>query len=639
MDYINSVGDEDSVFKIMIATDIHLGVNEKNGIIGNDSFVTFEEILKISRDKEVDFILLGGDLFHENIPSTQCLHKCLSLLRKYTMGDKPITVSFDSNPEENFKHCDHKVVNYLDPNLNISIPVYSIHGNHDDPSGFGRMSALDILSTSGLINYFGKWTDLNNISLKPLLMSKGSSNLAIYGLSNIKDERLHRLFASNNVNFEATANHAKRFNILVLHQNRADRGAKRFIPEDFIPDFFDFVFWGHEHECRIEPEHNVKKGFVVVQPGSSVATSLCDGESVEKHVGILKIEGKKFELQQIKLKTVRPFVFETAKLADWNMKLPTNKTNEAVQDYVAKYIKNKMLPKAREQFTGHPDQPTLPLIRLRLEFTEEYEEFNTKRFSQSLSKYVANVDDAVLLKRDTSNTKRKRKANEYFDLLDEMNDSAIQETSVEDITEKLLDESVGSKKSLSMLLTRALTIGVKNFIDKGDKQALEDLVHHRIAVIKGKLKEESVSEDKIKESISSTMETTMQSKQKIEDDAVELLSSSHRSDRDTKTAIRGTITMNDDSDDDSSFGPLASSSQIASPPAKGRGSRGGRGARARGTTTTRARGRARGAANTSANMSMNISRYTRTIIDDIAPRSPNKKIKLSDNFVNDDDSD
>lgn len=57
-------------------------------ILGNDSFVTFEEILKISRDEEVDFILLGGDLFHENIPSTQCLHKCLSLLRKYTMGDK-----------------------------------------------------------------------------------------------------------------------------------------------------------------------------------------------------------------------------------------------------------------------------------------------------------------------------------------------------------------------------------------------------------------------------------------------------------------------------------------------------------------------------------------------------------------------
>lgn len=27
------------------------------------------------------------------------------------------------------------VVNYEDPNYNISIPVFSIHGNHDDPAG------------------------------------------------------------------------------------------------------------------------------------------------------------------------------------------------------------------------------------------------------------------------------------------------------------------------------------------------------------------------------------------------------------------------------------------------------------------------------------------------------------------------
>lgn len=26
-------------------------------------------------------------------------------------------------------------VNYQDPNINVAIPVFSIHGNHDDPSG------------------------------------------------------------------------------------------------------------------------------------------------------------------------------------------------------------------------------------------------------------------------------------------------------------------------------------------------------------------------------------------------------------------------------------------------------------------------------------------------------------------------
>ena len=35
---------------------------------GKDSLNTFEEILKIGKQNEVDFILLGGDLFHENRP-------------------------------------------------------------------------------------------------------------------------------------------------------------------------------------------------------------------------------------------------------------------------------------------------------------------------------------------------------------------------------------------------------------------------------------------------------------------------------------------------------------------------------------------------------------------------------------------
>jgi double-strand break repair protein MRE11 len=33
-------------------------------------------------------------------------------------------------------------VNYEDPNFNVSIPVFSIHGNHDDPQGAGSVRAL-----------------------------------------------------------------------------------------------------------------------------------------------------------------------------------------------------------------------------------------------------------------------------------------------------------------------------------------------------------------------------------------------------------------------------------------------------------------------------------------------------------------
>ena len=36
---------------------------------------------------------------------------------------------FDDS-SSSFKH-----VNYLDPNLNVAYPLFSVHGNHDDPTG------------------------------------------------------------------------------------------------------------------------------------------------------------------------------------------------------------------------------------------------------------------------------------------------------------------------------------------------------------------------------------------------------------------------------------------------------------------------------------------------------------------------
>lgn len=36
-------------------------------------------------------------------------------------------------------------INYEDPHLNVGIPVFSIHGNHDDPQGAGPVRAQHML--------------------------------------------------------------------------------------------------------------------------------------------------------------------------------------------------------------------------------------------------------------------------------------------------------------------------------------------------------------------------------------------------------------------------------------------------------------------------------------------------------------
>ena len=107
------------------------------------------------------------------------------------------------------------------------------------------------------------------------------------------------------------------FNILVLHQNRARHGCKNYAGEKLMPQFMDLVFWGHEHECRIEPEESLDE-FRITQPGSSVATSLSPGEAVPKHIGLLTIIKKEFFIEKLPLKTVRPFVFDTLSLEEFS---------------------------------------------------------------------------------------------------------------------------------------------------------------------------------------------------------------------------------------------------------------------------------------------------------------------------------
>lgn len=185
-------------FKILISTDCHLGYAEKDPIRGDDSFKAFEEMMKLAIECEVDFVLLAGDLFHENKPSRKSLQRCMEILRDHCLGDGAVNFELVSTQRENF-HSKYRKANYEDPNYNVQLPVFSIHGNHDDPTGDGGLAALDLLATANLVNYFGKATEVSKIELQPLLLQKGSTNLAIYGLGHVRDERLHRCFERKEV--------------------------------------------------------------------------------------------------------------------------------------------------------------------------------------------------------------------------------------------------------------------------------------------------------------------------------------------------------------------------------------------------------------------------------------------------------
>lgn len=328
-------GDEENTMKILLATDIHVGYAEQDPIQANDSINTFKEILEIAKENEVDFILLGGDLFHDNKPSRMSLHGVLYLLRQYCMGDKPCPVQFLSDQSVNFGHTPFPVVNYEDPNLNISMPVFSIHGNHDDPGGAGNLCSLDVLSSTGLVNYFGKYTNLDKIDISPLLMQKGDVKLCLYGLGSIRDERLNRMFINKNVNMLRPKEDPESwFSLFVLHQNRSKHGPSNYIPEQYIDNFLDLVIWGHEHQCLIEPVYNTQQTFFVSQPGSSIATSLSEGEMDTKKVGILYINANRdFHIKPVPLRTVRQFFFKDIFLSQTSLNPDDDKILQQEENY------------------------------------------------------------------------------------------------------------------------------------------------------------------------------------------------------------------------------------------------------------------------------------------------------------------
>jgi double-strand break repair protein MRE11 len=139
------------------------------------------------------------------------------------------------------------------------------------------------LSVCNLVNYFGKSDNIDEITLYPILLRKGTTNLALYGLGNIRDERLYRTFQQKKVKLMRLAeNRDEWFSMLVLHQNRVSHSPKNFIHEVMLDNFLDFVFWGHEHECLIVPQESAVGEFYITQPGSSVATSLSEGEAKKK---------------------------------------------------------------------------------------------------------------------------------------------------------------------------------------------------------------------------------------------------------------------------------------------------------------------------------------------------------------------
>ena len=470
-----------------------------------------------------DILLLGGDLFHENRPSRQCMVKTMKMFRRHVFGDRPVQVEPTLVKTANDETGKSGSVNWQNEDMNIGLPVLIIHGNHDDPAGQGNYSALDELSTAGLVNYFGKQTDVQNVVVRPIILTKGTCKLAIYGIGNIKDERLHEVrprllfarphhscidisqsllsgwlqsFKKEKVHFEVPSPKEDYFHILVIHQNRAQKGAKNYIPTEMLPDFLNFVIWGHEHECLIKPEEvNLKDGKTahLTQPGSTVQTSLIAVEAERKHMAYMDIQlmpnpsndaHYRYRFRPVEHRSTRPFIYEEIVLANEtkpNGQPAVKADEESVKKFLEKKVKD-MIRRSEEEYSDRPEYIAKPLIRLKVEHTG-FPLIAPRRFGELFAGDdpanwgAANPFELLhFWRRVREGTKKPRSQmgnDEDGAGMGLDRDDILEAPEIEDLVREELEKN---SVNLEVLLKNDLFNAVNHFVDKEVSGAIKDMV-------------------------------------------------------------------------------------------------------------------------------------------------------------------
>ena len=249
-----------------------------------------------------------------------------------------------------------------------------------------------------------------------------------------------------------------------------------------------------------------------MQPGSSVATSLVPGEAVAKHVGILSVTGRDFQVEPIRLKTVRPFVMREIVLSEEKeaMKLAKKADNKSEITRFLESIVINMIEEANREWEeiqegderDEDEKQPLPLIKLRVEFSApeggHFDCENPQRFSNRFVGKVANIQDVVAFHRRKAGVRRTTANGAVLPEETAIMSNAIDSVQVEKLVRGFLEA-----QTLTILPQNSFGDAVSQFVDKDDKHAMEHFVDDNL---KKQMEELMKMEDVDEETMQQAME-------------------------------------------------------------------------------------------------------------------------------------
>ncbi len=218
--------------------DCHLGAFSRHPELKEYNLEAFEKSIDISIERDVDFIVIAGDLFHNPHPDLEVVDRAVQILMKAR--------------KENIR-------------------IYSVYGSHD--FNIARASLIDVLESAEVFKKVVNYLEEEN----RLALQEDPSGISIAGLSG----RKNRADVSYFEHIDFSPGEEKSRSIFVFHTpiaelKPADIHEEKSVPLSSLPEGFDYYAGGHIH-AKIEDHENR-----IYYPGPTFGSSYTDLERDER---------------------------------------------------------------------------------------------------------------------------------------------------------------------------------------------------------------------------------------------------------------------------------------------------------------------------------------------------------------------
>jgi len=213
--------------------DCHLGAFSRDQVLREYNLKAFEKAINMSINRDVDFIIIAGDLFHNPHPDMEIVDRAVK-----------------------------KLMNARKKGVNI----YSVYGSHDYK--ISQASLIDVLASANVFKKVVTYLEEENV----LELEKDPSGVSITGLSGRKNRADISYFEE--LDFpEPEGESIFVFHSPIAELKPADIHEDRSLPLSLLPDDFSYYAGGHIHE-RIEYD----KQKTIYYPGPTFGANYTDLE-------------------------------------------------------------------------------------------------------------------------------------------------------------------------------------------------------------------------------------------------------------------------------------------------------------------------------------------------------------------------